>query len=577
METQRNLLTISLLAICAILYFKWVDFSALKQQPLQEQVQPDNGVPQLAVDPVSSSLDSIPSVDDVKIPTDSVVDKPDALITVTTDMVVATINTKGGVIERLELRKHLADINNPNEGFALLKNDASEVFVVEDGLAPSPASSKSPNHQTHYLYSETDYDLGSADTLEVPLTWVSEDGIKYVKTFTFKRDDYLVDINYQIINASAKPWRGKFYGQFNRTEPTESNGSFGRLPSHTGAAIYEPVDKYQKLDFGDILDRDEDERKRQYENKRRKIQDKKSKNTLETNTGWVAMMQHYFIGAWLPEKGPKTFFTKANKNANPNYRVGYTSDFINVDQNQTKSISTQLYLGSKEYSRLHDLEEKGFDGIDLAIDYGFLTFIAEPLFIGLSYIHKIVGNWGWAIIFLTILIKAVFYPLSAASYRSMGKMKKLQPRMATLKERYKDDRQKFQVEMMALYKKEKVNPAGGCLPMLIQIPVFIALYWVLLESVEIRHAPFALWWVDLSAKDPYYVLPVLMGLTQFLMMKLNPAPMDDIQKKVMMIMPFALMFLFMTFPQGLVLYWVVNNILTMTQQWFNYRQQEAAA
>ena len=577
METQRNLLTISLLAICAILYFKWVDFSALKQQPLQEQVQPDNGVPQLAVDPVSSPLDSIPSVDDVKIPTDSVADKPDALITVTTDMVVATINTKGGVIERLELRKHLADINNPNEGFALLKNDASEVFVVEDGLAPSPASSKSPNHQTHYLYSETDYDLGSADTLEVPLTWVSEDGIKYVKTFTFKRDDYLVDINYQIINASTKPWRGKFYGQFNRTEPTESNGSFGRLPSHTGAAIYEPVDKYQKLDFGDILDRDEDERKRQYENKRRKIQDKKSKNTLETNTGWVAMMQHYFIGAWLPEKGPKTFFTKANKNANPNYRVGYTSDFINVDQNQTKSISTQLYLGSKEYSRLHDLEEKGFDGIDLAIDYGFLTFIAEPLFIALSYIHKIVGNWGWAIIFLTILIKAVFYPLSAASYRSMGKMKKLQPRMATLKERYKDDRQKFQVEMMALYKKEKVNPAGGCLPMLIQIPVFIALYWVLLESVEIRHAPFALWWVDLSAKDPYYVLPVLMGLTQFLMMKLNPAPMDDIQKKVMMIMPFALMFLFMTFPQGLVLYWVVNNILTMTQQWFNYRQQEAAA
>mgnify|MGYP000005811872 FL=1 len=571
METQRNLLTISLLAICAILYFKWVDFSALKQQPLQEQVQPDNGVPQLAVDPVSSSLDSIPSVDDVKIPTDSVVDKPDALITVTTDMVVATINTKGGVIERLELRKHLADINNPNEGFALLKNDASEVFVVEDGLAPSPASSKSPNHQTHYLYSETDYDLGSADTLEVPLTWVSEDGIKYVKTFTFKRDDYLVDINYQIINASAKPWRGKFYGQFNRTEPTESNGSFGRLPSHTGAAIYEPVDKYQKLDFGDILDRDEDERKR------RGTQDTKSKNTLETNTGWVAMMQHYFIGAWLPEKGPKTFFTKANKNANPNYRVGYTSDFINVDQNQTKSISTQLYLGSKEYSRLHDLEEKGFDGIDLAIDYGFLTFIAEPLFIALSYIHKIVGNWGWAIIFLTILIKAVFYPLSAASYRSMGKMKKLQPRMATLKERYKDDRQKFQVEMMALYKKEKVNPAGGCLPMLIQIPVFIALYWVLLESVEIRHAPFALWWVDLSAKDPYYVLPVLMGLTQFLMMKLNPAPMDDIQKKVMMIMPFALMFLFMTFPQGLVLYWVVNNILTMTQQWFNYRQQEAAA
>ncbi|MBL4670678.1 MAG: membrane protein insertase YidC [Arenicella sp.] len=206
-----------------------------------------------------------------------------------------------------------------------------------------------------------------------------------------------------------------------------------------------------------------------------------------------------------------------------------------------------------------------------------MTFIADPLFTVLSWIHDVVGNWGWAIILLTILIKLMFYPLSAASYRSMGKMKKLQPRMATLKERYKDDRQKFQVEMMALYKKEKVNPAGGCLPILIQIPVFIALYWVLLESVEMRHAPFALWWVDLSAKDPYYVLPVLMGVSMFLMQKLNPAPMDDIQKKVMMIMPFALTFLFMTFPQGLVLYWVVNNVLTMAQQWFNYRQQENKA
>ena len=567
METQRNLLTISLLAICAILYFKWVDFSALKQQPPQEQVQQDNGVPQLVAElPENASDGSIPSVDNVEIPQDLVVAKSDTVITVTTDMVVATINTKGGVIERLELRKHLANIDNPNEGYALLKNSAAETFVVEDGLA---SSIKSPNHQTPYLYTKTEYELGSDDTLKVPLTWVSEDGIKFVKTFTFKRDQYVVDINYKISNGSPKPWKGKFYGQFNRTQPTDSNGSFGRLPSYTGAAIYEPIDKYQKIDFGDIVDRDKDERKRKL------TPDTKSRNSLETNTGWVAMMQHYFVGAWLPADGPKTFFTRANNNANPNYRVGFTSDFLTVEPNQTKSIGSKLYLGSKEYSRLHDLKEKGFDGIDLTVDYGFLTFIAEPLFIALSYIHKVVGNWGWAIILLTILIKAAFYPLSAASYRSMGKMKKLQPRMATLKERYKDDRQKFQVEMMALYKKEKVNPAGGCLPMLIQIPVFIALYWVLLESVEIRHAPFALWWVDLSAKDPYYVLPVLMGLTQFLMMKLNPAPMDDIQRKVMMIMPFALMFLFMTFPQGLVLYWVVNNILTMTQQWFNYRQQEA--
>lgn len=566
METQRNLLTISLVAICAILYFKWVDFSALKQQPPQAQVQEDNGIPQIDVEAARSSASDVPSVGDVEIPQATAAIQTDTLITVTTDMVVATINTKGGVIERLELRKHLKDIDNPDVGFALLKKEAAETFIVEDGLA---STSKSPNHLTTYLHSQTDYQLGSADSVEIPLTWVSEDGIKFVKTFTFKRDDYVVDINYQVTNASAKLWKGKFYGQFNRTTPTSSNGGFGRLPSYTGAAIYEPKDKYQKIDFDDIIDRDEDERKRN------KAQDTVAKNKLTTDSGWVAMMQHYFVGAWLPAAGQKEFFTRVNKDANPHYRVGFTSDFLVVDQQQTGTIGTKLYLGSKEYSRLHDLKESGIEGIDKTIDYGVLTVISEPLFIALNYIHKLVGNWGWAIIFLTILIKAAFYPLSAASYRSMGKMKKLQPRMATLKERYKDDRQKFQVEMMAMYKKEKVNPAGGCLPMLIQIPVFIALYWVLLESVEIRHAPFALWWVDLSAKDPYYVLPIVMGLTQFLMMKLNPAPMDDIQKKVMMIMPFALMFLFMTFPQGLVLYWVVNNILTMAQQWFNYRQQEA--
>jgi YidC/Oxa1 family membrane protein insertase len=566
MDIQRNLLTISLLAICAILYFKWVDFSSLKQQPPQAQVLEDSGIPQVGTETSPTSPNSVPVIDDVEIPEATTAIQNDTLITVTTDMVVATINTKGGIIQRLELRKHLADIDNPDLGYALLKNGPAETFIVEDGLA---SNSKSPNHQTTYLHSQTNYELGGEETVVVPLTWVSEDGIKFVKTFTFKRDNYVVDINYKVTNASAKAWKGKFYGQFNRTQPTDSNGGFGRLPSYTGAAIYEPEEKYQKIDFGDIVDRDEDERRRN------RAQDPIDKNSLMTNNGWVAMMQHYFVGAWLPADGPKEFFTKANKDANPHYRVGYLSDYVVVDQNQSGNIGTQLYLGSKESSRLHKLEDSGFEGFSKTIDYGFLTIIAEPLFIALNYIHKVVGNWGWAIILLTILIKAAFYPLSAASYRSMGKMKKLQPRMATLKERYKDDRQKFQVEMMALYKKEKVNPAGGCLPMLIQIPVFIALYWVLMESVEIRHAPFALWWVDLSAKDPYYVLPILMGLTQFLMMKLNPAPMDDIQKKVMMIMPFALMFLIMTFPQGLLLYSVVNNILTMTQQWFNYRQQDA--
>ncbi len=573
METQRNLLTVSLVAICAILYFKWIDFSALKNAP-QATTQIASEVPDAGSQApvINNTVDqaSVPSAGDVDVPQAVEPSQPSTLITVTTDMVVAKINPIGGVIERLELREHPEAIDEPNIGFALLKKEPGETFITEDGL--SAVGGQAPNHLQPYQYDQTSYDLGSDGSVSVPLTWVSESGIKFVKTLTFARDSYVVDINYQVNNTSSSAWKGKLYGQFNRTEPTSSGGGFGQLPSYTGAAIYEPDEKYQKIDFDDIVDRDADERKRN------KAQDLVPKNSLTTSSGWVAMMQHYFVGVWLPPEGEKKFFTNSNLKANPNYRAGFTSDFLVVEPGQSNSIGTKVYLGSKETARLNRLEnEDSIDGVHLTVDYGFLTFIADPLFFALSWIHKIVGNWGWAIIFLTILIKALFYPLSAASYRSMGKMKKLQPRMQTLKERYKDDRQKFQTEMMAMYKKEKVNPAGGCLPILIQIPVFIALYWVLLESVEMRHAPFALWWQDLSAPDPYYVLPVLMGLTQFLMMKLNPAPMDDIQKKVMMIMPFALMFLFMTFPQGLVLYWVVNNILTMAQQWFNYRQQEQNA
>jgi len=296
----------------------------------------------------------------------------------------------------------------------------------------------------------------------------------------------------------------------------------------------------------------------------------------DKNVHWVGMLQHYFVGAWVPGEQDNEGYSSVN-NAKGLHRIGYkTTTPVRVENGDVGTLSSRVYLGTKEHSRLTKLEDEGVENFDLLVDYGWLTFIADPLFFVLNLIHEFVGNWGWSIILLTILIKLAFYPLSAASYRSMGKMKKLQPRMATLKERYKDDRQKFQMEMMALYKKEKVNPAGGCLPILIQIPVFIALYYVLLESVEMRHAPFALWWVDLSAKDPYYVLPILMGVSMYLMQKLNPAPMDDIQKKVMMVMPFALTFLFITFPQGLVLYWVVNNILTMAQQWFNYRQQDNA-
>ena len=560
MENQRTFLIIALMAISAVLFQKWMEFSKQPQaintgQDTIQSAQPTSAVPNQPASGIQS--EAIPSTP-LSQPGSTTVIEPATVaeqdssttITVTTDVVIATINTLGGVIERLELLKEPIAIDQQDQGFLLLHKTPVDTFVAQDGLLVSGQTA--PNHaQTEYQSERTNYELGNADVITVPLSWVSDNGVSYTKTLTFKRDSYVVDIDYRVDNNSSTDWQGYLYAQFSRTEPQQSGSSFGRLPSYTGGAIYTEEEKYDKVDFGDMG---------------------KSDLAVSTDSGWVAMLQHYFVGAWIPVNGgTKQFYSSVSKNQPiPSYRIGYkTLVPKTIAIGQTDIISTSVYLGSKEQKRLKKIQkESNIKGLALTVDYGFLTFIADPLFIVLSFIHGLVGNWGWSIILLTILIKALFYPLSAASYKSMAGMKKLQPRIQTLKERYKDDKQKFQMEMMALYKKEKINPAGGCLPILVQIPVFIALYWALLESVEIRQAPFALWLQDLSAPDPFYVLPVLMGLSMWAQQKLNPAPMDDIQKKVMTIMPIALTFLFLTFPQGLVLYWVVNNVLSMTQQWF---------
>ena len=567
MENLRTFLIVALLAISAVLYQKW-----LEQAPAQPPISnAERAMPQNIGDAtsVNKDLGAIPSgslaagtqealpstPQNQQAPSLDTVTQPEAisaaqLITITTDMVVVKINPQGGVIESLALRKEPVAIDKPDQGFPLLKKTPQEIFIAQDGLLVSGQSS--PNHvQTKYQHQALSYNLGSSDKVVVPLSWRSEDGVEYTKTFVFKRNSYVVDINYQVNNSASSAWQGYLYAQFSRSEPTTSGGAFGQLPSYTGGAYYTEADKYDKVDFDDMA---------------------KQNLELNTDSGWVAMLQHYFVGAWMPVNGgAKQFYTSVNRTQGvPTYRIGYKTQSPNIIQaGQSGNIGTSVFLGPKEQKRLKQIEqESNVHGLALTVDYGFLTFIADPLFYVLSLIHGFVGNWGWSIILLTVLIKAVFYPLSAASYKSMAGMKKLQPRITTLKERYKDDKPKFQMEMMALYKKEKINPAGGCLPILVQIPVFISLYWALLESVEIRQAPFALWLQDLSAPDPYYVLPVLMGLSMWAQQKLNPAAMDDIQKKVMMIMPFALTFLFLTFPQGLVLYWVVNNILSMAQQWF---------
>lgn len=563
MENPRHLLFILMVFLASMLYFKWLEFSAPK--PNTAQVATSNQVP-TAVPIEKQNLANTSELPQISQPvagaTPSAIptvteNRPSAeLITVTTDIVVAKINPQGGVIESLELRKEPISLDKPDQGFPLLTNDPSHRLVAQDGLISSTHPT-APNHvKTAYQVAQQNYELGDADQVVVPLTWVSADGVQYFKTYTFKRDNYAIDIEYKVQNNSAKPWSGTLYGQFLSTEKKSKASGFGQLPSYTGAAVYTEQDKYQKISFDDM---------------------REEKFEAHTTDGWVAMLQHYFVAAWIPhqqsaegQQVKKTLYSATNQQQVPaSYRIGYRPDqATQIASQQSGSLKTSVYLGSKEQKRLKRLEkQEGVKGISLTVDYGFLTFIADPLFVALSWIHKIVGNWGWAIIILTILIKLVFFPLSAASGKSLAGMKKLQPRLKTLKERYKDDRQKFQTEMMALYKKEKINPAGGCLPILVQIPVFIALYWVLLESVEMRQAPFALWLQDLSAPDPYYVLPVLMGASMWLMQKLNPAPMEEIQKKVMMIMPIALTFLFLTFPQGLVLYWVVNNVLSIVQQW----------
>jgi len=570
MENQRTLLIVALLAISAVLYQKWVEFSAppaLSEN--QAALEKPNSTAFISNGDNPSAneeeLPSAPSTNNKDInnsallpeETQRLASNSKNLITIKTDLVVAKINPFGGVIESLELLDEAITADKKDQGFPLLKKSALETFITQDGLIlGGDSAQQAPNHlQTDYKTLLTDYDLGGADSVVVPLSWVSEAGVHYTKTFTFKRDSYVVDIDYKVENKSAEPWQGYLYAQFSRTEPVKSGGSFGRLPSYTGGAIYTEEEKYEKVDFKDM---------------------RKQNLATKTESGWVAVLQHYFVGAWIPKNGiAKQIYTAVNQNQeNPAYRIGYkTLQPKVIASGQSDRIGTSVYLGSKQQSRLKKVQkDSNINGLALTVDYGFLTIIADPLFVALNWIHSIVGNWGWAIILLTLLIKAIFYPLSAASYKSMAKMKKFQPRLKTLKERYKDDKQKYQMEMMALYKKEKINPVGGCLPVLIQIPVFIALYWVLLESVEIRHAPFALWLQDLSAKDPFYILPVLMGVSQFVMMKLNPAPMDDIQKKVMTIMPIALTFLFLSFPQGLVLYWVVNNLLSMAQQWYIMRK-----
>jgi YidC/Oxa1 family membrane protein insertase len=515
----------------------------------QNQPQPPAAVPQAgtpAAPAAPGAEPPAPSVPAVAAPAAPGAPAPGGeRITVRTDVLVAEIAAAGGDLARLELTQY-ADKEDRAKRFVLLEQQAGRTYVAQNGLIGEGL----PNHKTAYMVVPGARELApGADSVELRLAAPEAGGAKVSKVYTFRRGSYLVDLRYEIENGGAAPLAAHAYFQFLR-DGNPAPGDTKMVPTYTGAAVYTEQGKFQKVDFSAM-----DKGKAEY--------------PKGADNGWIAMIQHYFVAAWLPQgKGQREFFTR--RVADNLYAAGVIVPVAAVAPGQKGTAAVALYAGPQEQDKLAQLAP----GLELVVDYGWLTFLAAPLFWVLDLFHRWVGNWGVAIILLTVLIKLLFYPLSAASYKSMAKMKAVAPKLQRIKELYGDDRQRLHQAMMDLYKTEKINPMGGCLPIVVQIPVFIALYWVLLQSVELRQAPFMLWIQDLSAADPYYILPIIMGATMILQTKLNPTPPDPIQARMMQIMPIVFSVFFFFFPAGLVLYWLINNVLSIAQQWHINRMLE---
>ena len=465
-------------------------------------------------------------------------------VLVKTDLFTVDMDTRGGDLRTVTLLKHAAHAD-AKRAFTLMQDKAGSYFVTQSGLLGQGL----PNHTAMWSTSSNQFELGTNDTLDVTFTNNDAVGITVAKTYTFKRGSYLVNVRYDIKNESGTPISPNVYFQFLRdSNPPEGestgNNPFTGVVTFTGPAVYTDLKKYQKVSFSDI-------------------DDNKQNIVKEAGDGWIAMVQHYFVSAWLPPPGLKReFFTQ--KVSSKLYSAGVIVPISAINAGATGGISMPLYIGPQEQENLKKLAP----GFDLVVDYGWLTVLASPMFLVLSYINNIVGNWGWTIVLFTILLKLVFFPLNQKAGKSIAHMKTMAPKVEAMKARYGDDKLKMNQAMMELYKTEKVNPLGGCLPIVIQIPFFIALYWVLLGAVELRDAPWIGWITDLSTPDPFYVLPVIMGASMFIQTKMNPAPPDPVQAKVMLILPLVFSVMFFFFPAGLVLYWTMQNILGIAQQWY---------
>jgi YidC/Oxa1 family membrane protein insertase len=459
---------------------------------------------------------------------------------VQTDLAAYRINTLGGVIEEVALIKH-RDATDKSKPYLVMAKNADRVHVAQSGLIGNGL----PNHNTLYSKVSTNLKLGDAETLEVRLTAPLQNGGKDDLIYTFKRDNYIVDVTHEVTNGSTAAIAPSAYFHLHR-DSKSSGGANTMIGIFTGPAVFTEKEKYKKIDFKDL--------------EKKKV----NLHPAQATDGWVAMVEHYFVNAWLPKAGDKREYYTSKEEGDA-YRAGVKFSMGDIAPGATAKATMPLFAGPQE----QDLLKAAAPELDIVVDYGMFAVLAKPIFLLLKWFYELAGNWGWAIVLLTILVKAVFYPLYAASGRSMGKMKLVGPKMKELQERHAGDRAKLNAAMMELYKKEKINPLGGCLPMLIPIPVFIALYWVLNAAVELRHAPWIGWYNDLAAPDPFFVLPIVYALSAYAMAKMQPpAPgMDPMQQKILMYMPVAFAVMFIFFPAGLVLYWSVSNILQIAQQW----------
>ncbi len=563
MDLQRSLLIGAIAVLSFMLLTEWVGFKESKQSDRvasERIIQNESVAPQPASAgdmpvPPETDMDDIPAAisTDIESPDqETVTNSRDSLVLIRTDVLQLAIDLKGGDIIELALPKHLAALDTPDVPFVLLEQNKQRIYVAQSGLIGPDGTDSS--ERPLFEASADSYTLGdSEDSLIVDLLWRNDKGVAVTKRFTFDRGEYVMRVEYLVQNNSDQRWQANLFGQIKRdSSPAPSDNDSGAMGLHPflGAALTQPDKRFTKFSFEEMA---EEPFKRQL------------------TGGWVAMIQHYFLSAWIPN--PEQTHTYSTRVTGKGFNIaGFTSPTLVVDPGQQGVTGARFYAGPKDQYRLEEISPY----LDLSVDYGWLWWIAQPLFWLLTKIHALVGNWGVAIILLTVLIKAAFFKLSATSYRSMANMRRVQPKMADIREQYADDKQKQSHAMMELYKKEKINPMGGCLPILVQMPVFIALYWTLMESVELRHAPFILWIKDLSVMDPLFVLPLLMGASMWFMQKLNPPPPDPMQAKIMQWLPIVFTFFFLWFPAGLVLYWVVNNLLSMAQQYVITRQIEAA-